>query len=43
MFLKNKVGNFQQKRRELSQLGGGHLGVKQIFFAFLDDSDHVKK
>ena len=23
--------------------GGGNLEVKKIFFAFLDDSDHVKK
>ena len=43
IFLKIKVGNFQQKRRQLSQIGGGHLWVKKIFFAFLDDSDHVKK
>ena len=24
-------------------LGGGNLEVKKNFFAFLDDSDHVKK
>ena len=30
-----------KKRNFLSSLGGGHQRVKNNFFAFLDDSDHV--
>ena len=45
LFLATKIrifGGFQPNRRELPQFGrGGHLGVKKIFFAFLDELDHV--
>ena len=46
LFIATKIkifGGFQPNRRELPQFGGGGvlLGVKKIFFAFLDELDHV--